>query len=483
MKGEHSNKWAVLAVVTLVSFVTNLDATIVVIGLPTLMEELHVTIVTGMWTITSYLITSTIFLLPAGRWADGVGTKRIFLWGFGIFTVATVLCGLANSGLMLIIFRLIQGLGAAFALATATPIIMRTFPSEQFGLAIGINSTSWILGSIIGPVVGGALISELGWRSIFFVSAPFGLIALLAGWFLLKQSHVREFFKTDWIGIFTFGLGLTSLLVVLSQGQDWGWGSSRVLALFITTGLLWAAFIITELKVQDPLFNLNLFTHRLYTTGLGITMCYCIGYFSITVLLALYLQGAQQLSPLQSGLLLLPLSLPQLVMGPLGGKLADRLGPIRLLLLGIALIAFSLLLLGNIGEKLSISGVIIPLFIISAANSLAWPSLAKTVLSAAPPKQAGSASGMFYTVYNVGRVVSQTLTLILLQLSVAPAMASHMFMGMGIQAKAEKISIVHVTDIGFRVYTIFFVIALLLSTIMFLPHKLKQVNTSMERQA
>jgi EmrB/QacA subfamily drug resistance transporter len=483
MKGVYSNKWAVLAVVTLVSFVTNVDATIIVIGLPALMKDLNITIVTGMWTITSYLITSTIFLLPAGKWADIVGTKRIFLWGFAIFTVATVLCGLSSSGMVLIIFRLIQGVGAAFALATATPIMMRTFPKEQLGLAIGINSTSWVIGSIIGPVAGGALISGFGWRSIFFVSAPFGFIALVGGWFILKDWKVKESVKTDWIGISTFGLGLTSLLIALSQGQAWGWGSIRVLGLFLATVLLWAAFILTERKVRDPLFNLALFTNKLYSTGLGITISYCIGYFSITILLALYLQGAQHLSPLESGILLIPLSLPQLVMGPLGGKLADNLGPIRMLMTGMVFIAFSLLLLGNLGEHLSIAGVIIPLFIISVANGFAWPSLAKTVLSAAPSEHAGAASGMFYTIYNIGRVCSQTVTLLLLQLCVAPAIASRAFLGMGMNAGTTKISLVHVTDIGFRVYTLFFILALMLGIGMLRGQKQKHIHTEIERQA
>ncbi|RDI40929.1 MFS transporter [Falsibacillus pallidus] len=475
MKGIYFNKWAVLAVVTLVSFVTNVDATIVVIGLPSLINDLHIELVTGMWVITSYLITSTILLLPAGRWADIKGTKRIFLWGFFIFTIATVLCGASTSGAMLIIFRLIQGIGAAFALATATPILMRTFPKEQLGLAIGINSTSWVIGSIIGPVAGGALINSFGWRSMFFVSAPFGLLALIGGWVVLKEWKAQQSGKTDWIGVFTFGLTLTALLLALSQGQSWGWSSLRTIGLFLTAIVLGCVFIMAELKVRDPLFNLSLFTHRLYSTGLGITMSYCIGYFSITLLLALYLQGAQGLSPLETGLLLVPLSLPQLIMGPLGGKLADSFGAIRVLMVGMILIAFSLLLLGNLGNHLSAVKVIIPLLIISIANGFAWPSLAKTVLSSAPSKHAGAASGMFYTVYNIGRVGSQTVTLLLLHLVVSPAVASQAFLGTHINGDTTKDSLVHVTDIGFRVYTLFFIAALLLTIGMLRNQKQKLV--------
>ncbi|GMA57589.1 EmrB/QacA subfamily drug resistance transporter [Alicyclobacillus sacchari] len=475
MTKENTRKWAILAVVTLVSFVTNVDATIVVIGLPTLIRDLKMTIATGMWTITSYLVTSTIFLLPAGRWADVVGTKRIFVWGFALFTMATICCGLSHSSATLIGFRLIQGAGAALALATATPIIIRTFPREQLGFALGINSTSWVIGSIVGPVAGGALISGFGWRSIFFVSAPFALIGLLGGWLLRKEPTAQIRSKTDWTGTFTFGLGLTSLLMAFSQAPVWGWTSMSVLGLFGITGLCWIAFVIVESKVQDPLFNLKLFSYRHYTTGLGMTLCYCIGYFSISTLLALYLQGAQHLSPFRSGLLLLPLSAPQLLMGPFGGKLADRLGPVRLLLVGITVIAFAVLLLGNIGERTSIPYITIPLFIISVANGLAWPSLAKAVLSAAPQEQAGLASGMFYTVYNIGRAVSQSLALMMVELSVTPRIASQMFIGMGMQTITTKSAFVHVTDTGFRMYTLFFVVALLLGFFLLRPQRLKTI--------
>lgn len=478
MTTEHSRKWAILCVVTLVSFVTNVDATIVVIGLPKLIESLHITIILGMWTITSYLLTSTVFLLPAGRWADVVGTKRIFLLGFLLFTIATVLCGLSSSGIELVVFRFIQGVGAALSLATATPIIIRTFPPRQLGFAIGINSTSWVIGSIIGPVVGGALISEFGWRSIFFVVVPFTLIGIIAAWFLLEDDNIGTKNKTDWIGVLTFGLGLTTFLVGLSEGCTWGWSSGPIICLSAATIMLGILFISNELRVRDPFFNLRLLAEKPYTTGLGITLSYCIGYFSITILVTLYLQGAQHLNPLESGLLLIPLSAPQLIMGPLGGKLADRFGSARLIIVGVSFILFSFLLLWNLGGQLSIPAVVIPLIIISVANGFAWPSLAKAVLSAAPKDQAGAASGMFYTIYNVGRVISQTLALMLVEYIISPNIASKMFLGMGMgQNLIVNDALVHFTNIGFRFFAVFFFIALLISVILLQPHRVKKSLT------
>jgi len=460
-------KWIILAIVTLVSFITNVDATIVIIGLPSMVEGLHITMITGLWIITSYIITSTIFLLPAGRWADMVGTKRIFILGLGIFTIATVLCGIAHSGTTLIIYRFIQGAGAALALATATPIIVRTFPPEQLGLALGINSTSWVIGSIAGPVVGGALIGQYGWPSIFFVTVPFGLIGMIAAWFVLEDSEAPVKSKTDWKGMLTFGLGLIALLIALSEGQAWGWLSAPILGLFLATLVAWIAFVITELQVKHPMFNLSLLSNRHYTAGLGITLNYCIGYFGITFLLTLYLQGALHLSPLQSGMLLIPLSAPQLIMGPLGGLLADRFGPVRMMMFGLSFLAGGLFLLGNLGLQLSIAAVVMPLIIISVSNGIAWPSLAKTVLSAVPREHSGSASGMFYTIYNVGRALSQTLALAAVEFTVAPDIISQALMGTAeVPDRNIENILVQSIDNSFLFFILFFVVALLLTLLL-----------------
>lgn len=464
MKNMPKHKWVILAVVTLVSFITNVDSTIVVIGLPKLMQGLHASIVVGLWSITSYIITGTVFLLPAGRWSDMVGKKRIFILGFAIFTAATVLCGAAVSGASLILFRFIQGIGAALALSTATPIIIETFPQSQLGLAIGINSTSWVLGAIIGPVVGGALINFLGWRSIFFVTVPFALIGIIAAAFILKNDEPLVKFKTDWAGIFTFGGGLTLFLIVLSEAQSWGWFSPLVMALILLIIVFWTAFILIEKRVQSPLFNLQLLKNGHYTIGLIMEISYCIGYFAITFLLTIYLQGALHLNPLNAGLLLIPLSAPQLIMGPFGGKLADRFGAARLLILGFVFLIIGMLLMGKLGIKLSLTTLVPPLIVISIANSLAWPSVAKTVLSQAPKEQTGVASGMFYTFYNAGRALSQTFVLLAVELGVSSTIVTQALVGLSKEQNSSTAStLVYSTDNGFRIFAIFFVIALILT--------------------
>lgn len=363
----------------------------------------------------------------------------------------------------MILFRFIQGIGAALALSTATPIVLKTFPKNELGLAIGINSTSWVLGAIIGPVAGGALIGFFGWRSIFFVTVPFSLVGIIAALFVLEDDSNLVQSKTDWAGILTFGGGLTLFLTVLSEGQAWGWLSPVVIVLECLIVGCWASFILIELRANSPLFNLQLLKNSHYSVGLILEACFCIGYFAITFLLTIYLQGSLHLTPLNTGLLLIPLSAPQLIMGPFGGKLADRFGALRLLVIGLVFMSIGMFFLGNLRVQLSSMALIFPLIVISVANSLAWPSLVKTVLSQAPQEQAGAASGMFYTVYNAGRALSQTLVLLAVELGVSSTVVTEALAGLSKeQSGGMASSLVRSINTGFYLFAGCFVIALVL---------------------
>ncbi len=463
--------------VTLVAFVTNLDGTIVVVGLPRMVEGLHITVTTGLWTMTSYIITSTVFLLPAGRWSDLVGRKRIFMVGLIVFTVATFLCGVAPNGALLLVFRFVQGTGAALALATATPIIVSAFPPSELGRALGINSTSWVMGSIVGPVAGGLLVGSLGWRWVFFVSIPFALAGIIGSLWVLKEAPHKSGVRTDWWGAVTFGLGLVSLLLALSFGQGWGWGSGRILGLFLATGVLFLAFVWAEMRQPDPMFDLGLLGHRHYRSGLGVTVSYSIGFFATTFLLTIYLQGAVHLSPVAAGLMLVPLSAPQLVMGPVGGSLADKYGPSRLVVLGVIGMALGSFWLGHLPARFSAWSVILPLLLISTSNGLAWPSLTNAVMSSAPRERTGSASGMFFTFRNVGMALSLTIALMVAEVSLPPKVAAAIYLGTSnILSRSMQGALVHATNIGFWVFVAFYVLALLVALPLLKPHQAAKVS-------
>jgi len=279
----------------------------------------------------------------------------------------------------------------------------------------------------------------------------------------MKDTNVHLKSKTDWIGTLTFGFGLLAVMIVLSEGQSWGWISIPTIGLFIATIVLWIVFVVAELRVENPLFDFSLLSYKNYTIGLGITLCYCVAYFSLPLLLSIYLQSALHLSPMNAGLLMIPLSAPQLIMGPLGGKLADYFGASRILIFGIVFLIIGLFMLGNLGSELSISTVVIPLVIISIANSIAWPALAKTVLSATPKEQVGSASGMYYTILNIGRALSQTLVILIIEFSIPSEIISKAIVGLGdLNDLHIKGDLVYSIDSSFHFFTIFFVIALIL---------------------
>ncbi len=459
-------KWSVLAVTTLGAFIANVDATIVVVGLPRIVGGLHASITAGLWTMTGYLLVSTVLLLPVGRFSDLFGRKRIYLIGFLVFALGSALCALAPSGGWLVGFRLLQGVGGAILASVATPIITEAFPPEELGRALGINSVAWVLGSVVGPVVGGALVSAFGWRSIFWVTVPFALAGALVGASVLPSSRARRAARqpVDWPGAATFTVALAALIVALSEGLAWGWTSARILGLFALTAAALIAFFVTETHRDRPLFHLGLFRHRHFAAAQGVVVSASVAFFATTFLLTFYLQGAIHETPLVTGLLLIPLSGPQMLTAPLGGRLADRLGSAGPIIGGLVVLGVGAFLLSLLGASLALVGLVVPLALISVGNGFYWPALVKATMQAAPAQVAGAAAGMFYTLRNVGFTLSLTLALLSAETSLPPAVATKIFLGVGHALSASAASaLVHSVDGAFRLFVACYALALVVS--------------------
>lgn len=471
-----ANRWIILSVVTLVAFVTNLDATIVIIGLPRIIASLHTSITVGLWTVTAYLITTTVFLLPAGRWSDSAGRRVCFAFGLCLFTIGTLLCGLSGSGAQLIIFRLIQGAGGSFAVATGTPILVDVFPPKELGRALGVNATAWVVGSIVGPVAGGAIVSGLGWRWIFFVTVPFGVIGAVLGWSVIPDQVVPTArVRNDWLGIATFAVVLVSLLMALSEGLAWGWTSWQILSLFGVFAISGVLFAALETHFDEPLFDFAVVRNTHYRIGVAIGLFYGTGFFATTFLLVFYLQGALKLGPLDAGLLLIPLSAPQVVLAPLGGHIADRFGSARPMLFGLVLLISAAVWLAQLGPKLNIISVVMPLILMSIANGFTWPPLVKAVMSSAPAGKSGAASGIFYTVRYIASSLSFTLALVVAEITLPPALAVKIYLGSSHIVNATTVqALVHSTDIGFKLFVGFYVVAFFFALALLRPSRVRQ---------
>jgi len=455
-------KWSVLGVTTFGAFIANADATIVVVALPAILTGLHSNIATVLWTLTGYMLVSTVLLLPLGRLSDLVGRKTLFLAGFILFAVGSALCGATPSGPALIVFRCLQGLGGAAISALGTPIITEAFAPSELGLALGINSLAWVLGSLVGPVAGGILVSTLGWRSVFYVTVPFSVLAATIGWLVLPASQRRATrLQLDWPGLIFFTVALTLLLVVFTEGLAWGWRSPRLIGLVLIALLSGAAFIHRELTTKEPLFDLRLFGIKAFGAAQTVVTFASIGFFATTFLLTFYLQGGLAQSPLTTGLILIPLSAPQLLSSPLGGRLADRIGSGWPIWGGVAGLGIGALWLSRLPDRLSLWAIGLPLALMAVANGFYWPPLSSLVMKVSPRERLGMASGLFYTFRNIGFSLSLTLALVFAETSLPPAEAVGVFLGLHTgTSPAMAEALIHAVRTAFRWFSLAFLIAL-----------------------
>jgi EmrB/QacA subfamily drug resistance transporter len=455
----------ILAVTTFGAFVANVDATIVVVALPTMLGGLHTNIVTLLWTLTAYMLVSTVLLLPIGRLSDLVGRRRLFLAGFLLFALGSALCGAAPDGGLLIAFRCVQGVGGALISALGIPIITEAFPPAELGTAMGLNSLAWVLGAVVGPVAGGLLVATLGWRSIFYVTVPFALLAAVIGARVLPAgSRAGRGRGLDVPGIAAFATALTLLLLVISESAAWGIGSARSLALLAVAAVAAVFFVVWELRTAAPLFDLRLFRRASFAASQAVVTATSIGYFGITFLLTFYLQGGLGLTALATGFVMIAMAAPQLVTSPLGGRLSDRIGSALPIFVGIVGVGTGILLLGGLPYHLVLWRILPPLALIAAANGLYWPPLVSYVMKSAPQARLGAASGLFFTFRNIGFSLSLTLALALAASSLPPALATEIFIGVGgARSRATEHALIASVHSAFHWFAAAFAVALVVA--------------------
>ena len=260
MKHKMDYKWVALSVTSVGTFMAYLDSSIVVIGLPTILQDLHASIVHGIWIITGYTLMMTILLVLLGRLADLYGRVRLYNLGFAIFTVGSLLCALSRTGTQLIIFRFLQGAGAALLYANSGAIITDAFPKGQLGMGLGTNIMAVNLGSIAGYTLGGVMITYFGWRSIFLLNVPIGIFGTIWGYLRLKEISVKSVGeKFDYVGSILYCIGLATILLALTIGDPL---SVRNIAIFAGGLAFFVAVIFVELRQKYPTLDLTLFKIR-----------------------------------------------------------------------------------------------------------------------------------------------------------------------------------------------------------------------------
>jgi len=403
---SNNYKWWLLANVMIGTFMAVLDATIVNVGLPKIMASFGVGISKIEWVLTAYMLAMAV-MLPTAAWlADRFGFKRMYFWGLLLFTFGSFLCGMSHDENMLIFSRIIQGFGAGAIQPIGMAIIIREFPPNQRGIALGFWSISSAASVSFGPLLGGFLVDNFNWQLIFDVNVPVGIIGLFAT-IIIQREYINKIIKKfDLIGFISAIIFLPLLLYALVEGNAAtnaeGWTAPYVLICFGISAIALAVFITAEFTVKDPLMDLRLLSNHNFGIANMIMFIFGVGMFGSTFLLPLYLQNSLGYTAIQAGAVFLPVGIIQGIMAPISGLVGDKLHPKIPIVLGILLLAFSFYLNTSFSFLTEHKYIMTILYIRGFAMGILFAPLSAISLSEISRKNMAQASGLFNIIRQLG---------------------------------------------------------------------------------
>ncbi|HVN47225.1 MAG TPA: DHA2 family efflux MFS transporter permease subunit [Bacteroidota bacterium] len=404
---EHeSYKWWVLANVMIGTFMAVLDATIVDVSLAKLMAAFGISVDKVEWVITAYMLVFAVMLPTAGWIADHFGYKRTYFSALALFTIGSFLCGQSWNEDVLILSRIIQATGAGLLMPTGMAIITREFPQRQRGLALGFWGIAAAASVSLGPMIGGYLIDNINWNSIFNVNVPVGIIGLFATYVIQREYKTERTRSFDVIGFISMATFLSTLLLALTDANaKWntgGWSSPFIVTCLSISVLALIVFLVTEFTVKHPLIEMSLFKDFNFTVANGVLFLFGFGMFGSTFLLPLYLQNALGYTAFQAGSLFLPVGLLQAMTAPMAGFLSDKVNPKIPAFCGLILLALSL----SINSALSLFSehhqIMIPLYIRGFAMGMIFSPMTTMALTNVPRYKIGQASGLYNIIRQLG---------------------------------------------------------------------------------
>jgi len=434
VRSEMEYKWKAFSVTSLGSLMAAVDSTVVLLALFPIAADLRTDFITVVWVVLAYLLVSTTFGITLGRLGDLFGRKQMYLFGFAVFTVGSLLAGVAPTGLLLVAFRAVQGFGAALTMANSFAILSEAFPPRERGRAFGGTAVVWGFGSVLGIILGGVIIAFTTWRLIFLINLPIGLVGVLWGYWTLRPTGGRAaglnrpYF--DLVGGLLLTAAITTLLFGVSLGLLYGWVQIPTLASFVAGVVLFPGFAQWERRyAKDPLIHPEFFRNRAFTYGVATAFLQMLALFSVNFLLLFYLEGIAGLSVLTAAYLILPVAVATALVGPFGGILSDRIGPRIVATSGLLLQAAALLFL----VRLTTSTPLLELAVIEAVygvgGGLFWPANTAAIMTETPPAKFGVGSGIMNTFRQTGMVMSFALSLTAITLVVPAHIAYALFVG------------------------------------------------------
>jgi len=453
-------KWIALSNTTIGILMATINSSIVLIALPDISRGINLNPLQPenssylLWMIMGFLVATAVLVVSFGRVGDIYGRVRMFTLGFAIFTVFSLLLSVTwmtgpPAAIWMIVMRIGQGVGGAFLFANSSAILTDAFPSDQRGMALGVNAVAGIAGSFIGLVVGGIL-GPIDWRLVFLVSVPVGLFGTVWSWMKLEERGIRQQARIDWWGNITFALGLIAVLVAITYGiQPYGghvlgWTNPRVVGAMVAGLALLATFVVIEMRTEDPMFRLSLFRIRAFSFGNIATLLASLGRGGLMFMLIIWLQGiwlplhgySFDQTPLWAGVYMLPLTVGFLIAGPTSGLLSDRFGARPFATGGMLIAALSFYLLERLPVDFGYPEFAALLVLVGIGMGLFTSPNQAGIMNSLPPNRRGAGAGMATTFQNSALVLSIGIFFTLMVLGLAGSLPGTLDQGLRAQGVA-----------------------------------------------
>ena len=423
-------KWWALSCTSLGMLLATINSGTLIIALPDLERSLGTTLLQLVWVILAYMIASTVLVLTAGRLSDLFGRKRAYISGFLIFAAASLGAGFSANGTELILWRIVQGVGAAFLFANAAALVTDAFPREQLGLAMGTNTMVAAVGLVLGPVLGGVLVS-ISWHWVFWFNVPLALVG--AGWgaLVLRELAKRDPERgLDLGGTALFVIGLTGLVYGLSRGGISGWADPLVIGSLIVAAVLLPAFVLVERHGRAPMLDLSIFRNRMFAAASGAAFINGLSRFALLFVFVFYFQGAQGDDPITAGVKLAPMALGMLVASPLAGIWADRHGSRALAAIGMVVSAVALAAMTTLEAHSPYWQAALWLALVGIGSGMFNSPNTAAMMGAVPTHRRGIAAGARMMLQNTGAVISIAFVLAIITAAVPKETLFRIFSGL-----------------------------------------------------
>ncbi len=398
-----NHQWLVLVTVIVGTFLGRLDQTIVNLALPKIIQDFGITVSSAGWIATAYILANAIFVPIWGKLGDTIGRKKVYVLGFVIFILGSVLASLAWNLSSMIVFRIIQAIAGSADYPTAMAIIAVTFPAgKQRTQALGLWSASFAAAAVFGPLIGGPLIDNFSWRSVFLINLPVGIIGLIMALVYIKESVSEK--KTvifDWWGAITLGISLSALVLVLDRGIDWGWLSLNSFMAYACMIIFSLIFYRVEKNISEPIIDFKFFKMGTFVNTLMNNFVVFMGMMGGIFLIPIFASTYLGLDATQTGLLFMPMAFMMMVSSPLGGHFAGKIQPRYIIAASTFVAAIGLFLFSFLDPKSTIWDIIIPLSVMAFGLGFGMAQRTSLIASIVPENEVGIASSILALVRNI----------------------------------------------------------------------------------